>query len=112
MKKNLVTPAIIIPCFFFSSSNGVQPVGRVTNILLINPKSDIFRVDEGYAETSLFRKYEFGVSSGFGFQWSLDDKTYLFAKNDLEYRKSLINSRYILDFQRVYSWIISAGVGI
>jgi hypothetical protein len=83
-----------------------------SNIFLINPKSDIFRVDEGYAETSLFRKYEFGVSAGFGFRWMVNEKTYLFAKNDLEYRKSLINSRYILDFQKVYSWLISAGVGI
>ena len=85
---------------------------RYSNILLLNPKSEIFRVDEGYPETSLFRKYEFGVSAGFGFRWLLNDNTYLFAKSDLEHRQSLINTRYILDFQRVNSWIISGGIGI
>jgi hypothetical protein len=83
------------------------------NIFLINPSYKITRIDGGknYDETSYFRKYEFGLSPGLGLKWKLGNNSYIFEKNEFEYRKSLANFNYILDYHRVYSWIISAGYG-
>ena len=83
------------------------------NIFLINPSYKINRIDGGknYDETSYFRKYEFGLSPGLGLKLKLGNNSYIFEKNEFEYRKSLANFNYILDYHRVYSWIISAGYG-
>jgi hypothetical protein len=83
------------------------------NIFLINRTYKIIRTDRGknYGEDSRFRGYEYGLSPALGFRWKLDDKSYIFEKNEFEFRKSLANFNYILDYQKINSWLISVGYG-
>jgi hypothetical protein len=83
------------------------------NVFLLNPQYEIIRIMSYYEDpqTSYFRKYQFGISPGLGLRMSMDPKTYIFVKSEYEYRKSLVNFNYILDYHRVSSWLISAGIG-
>jgi hypothetical protein len=83
------------------------------NVFLLNPQYEIIRIMSYYddPQTSHFRKYEFGISPGLGLRINMDPKTFIFVKSEFEYRKSLVNFNDILDYHRVSSWLISAGIG-
>jgi hypothetical protein len=83
------------------------------NIFLLNRQYDILRIYSYYndPEASYFRKYQFGISPGLGLRMNMDPKTFIFVKGEYEYRKSLVNFNYILDYHKVSSWLVSAGIG-
>jgi hypothetical protein len=83
------------------------------NIFLLNRQYEVLRIYSYYneTETSYFRKYQFGISPGLGFRMTMNPQTFIFVKSEYEYRKSLVNLNYVLDYHRVSSWLISAGLG-
>lgn len=93
--------------------NRLQPFFSLglNNILILNPKSSVYQVGY-YPQESRFRKYEIGVSLGFGADLTLNNGGYVFIRNEFEYRMPEPVSGYILDHHRVLSDIISIGLGI
>lgn len=95
--------------------NKLQPFISLSynNVFLLNPQYEIIRIMSYYddPQTSHFRKYQFGISPGLGLRINMDPKTFIFVKSEFEYRKSLVNFNDILDYHRVSSWLVSAGIG-
>ncbi|MGC1389696.1 MAG: hypothetical protein WA816_01535 [Bacteroidales bacterium] len=82
------------------------------NVLILNAKYSVQRIDNYYAIDSYFRKYQFGVLLGLGLRYNLESKSYIFIKNEFGYRIPGANLGYVLDKTRVYSDLIYIGYGI
>jgi hypothetical protein len=82
------------------------------NVLILNAKHSVQRIDNYYPLNSPFRAYQFGVSLGLGLRYILENKSYIFLKNEFGYRIPGANFGYVLDNTRVYSDLITIGYGI
>lgn len=83
------------------------------NIFLLNPSYAISRIDgsNNFSVESKFRTYQFGFSPGVGLKLNMESHSYLFVKGEYEFRRSLLNTHYILDYQKIQSLSISIGLG-
>lgn len=59
-----------------------------------------------------FRKNHIGLTGGLGLKYEFRNKNLLYFKSEFEYRKPLVNYRYVLDYHYVYSLFFSMGYGI
>ena len=82
------------------------------NVLVLNAKYSVQRIDNYYAIDSYFRKYQFGFLLGMGLRYNLENKSYIFLKNEFGYRIPGANLGYVLDKTRVCSDLINIGYGI
>lgn len=93
----------------------LQPFISVSynNILILNERHEVTRMDVSfpYVEESYARKYQFGVSAGLGLRYNLNNKSYLFLKNEFEYRVPAAKFGWVLDHTLVYSDLVSFGYG-
>lgn len=93
----------------------LQPYISLTynNILIFNESHEVKRMDVSfpYVEESYARKYQFGVSAGLGVRYNMDSRSYLFLKNELEYRVPAAKFGWVLDHTHVYTDLLSFGVG-
>lgn len=83
------------------------------NIILINSNYQIY---EKYPYgtipvNSALRKYQLGLSFDLGMRFYLNKNSYIYIKNEIEFRKSAQNYRHALDYHRVFSEMISFGYG-
>jgi hypothetical protein len=83
------------------------------NILILNESHEVTRMDVSfpYIEESYARKYQFGVALGLGLRYNMNSKSYIFLKNEFEYRVPAAKFGWILDHTMVYSDLISFGCG-
>ena len=83
------------------------------NIFLLNPSYEISRIDgsNNASMESKFRTYQFGLSPGVGLKLNMESHSYLFVKGEYEFRRSLLNTHYILDYQKIQSFHLSIGLG-
>ena len=98
------------------SSGKLQPYISMSfnNIFFLKPDYSVIRLDNGYdyPVDSSFRKYQLGASLGLGLRYTINSNTYIFLKDEFEYRMPVVNTGWILDHQRIYSDLLSFGVGI
>ena len=97
------------------SSKKLQPFisASYNNTLIFNTEHEVLKINtfSTHEEETYFRKYQYGASVGFGLRYSLNGKSYLYLKNEVEYRMPSANFNWVLDYQRVYSWLINFGYG-
>jgi hypothetical protein len=98
--------------------NNIHPFLTLSydNIFLLNPGYSITRMDGSnklnhVTVESKFRTYQFGLSPGMGLKLNMESHSYLFVKGEYEFRRSLLNTHYILDYQKIQSLQISIGIG-
>jgi hypothetical protein len=80
------------------------------NILLLNSSYEI--LDKNYHPVkSALRKYQFGIAFDVGLRYYLKKSSYIFLKNEFEFRKSLQNYKHALDYHRIFSEMLNVGIG-
>ena len=57
------------------------------------------------------RKYQYGFALGFGLKYKLKTDSYIFVKNELEYRIQGEHFGYTMDYVRCKSWSMNFGYG-
>jgi hypothetical protein len=97
------------------SDNKLQPFISFSfnNIILTKTDYSVNRVDNGF-NTSIdtnFRKYQAGALLGVGLKYNLNKNTYIYLKNEFEYRMPVSDFGWVLDHQRIYSDLLSFGLG-
>jgi hypothetical protein len=80
------------------------------NILILNPSYHALM--SGSMESSPFRTYQASLMGGFGLKWQFKNTSYLFIKNEIEYRRPVAFFGWIFDYHRVLSDLVSVGFGI
>jgi hypothetical protein len=83
------------------------------NNFLINSDYEIYYVlTHGSSPyPSRFRTYQLGLAFDFGLRYSLNKSTYVYLKNEIEFRKSALSARNALDYHRIFSEMINFGFG-
>jgi hypothetical protein len=93
----------------------LQPFLSVSyvNVILLNSKFAAYKVYNNtlWPENAYLRKYQYGFSLGLGLKFNLKNDTYIFIKNEFEYRIPSANLHYVLDNIRCKAWLINLGYG-
>ena len=84
------------------------------NVILLNKDFGVYENDDTdpVRDEKYLRTWEYGFAGGLGLKYNLKNGSYLYFKNEAEYRFPSAKFGWILDRIKVYSWLFNVGYGI
>lgn len=113
-KYSIIRIPIILEYSF--PTKKIQPflLAGYNNVFILNPETDMKIVFDdnliGETHNNLdFQKYQFGLMSGGGVRYLINDKSNIYLKTDFEYRFPSSSFSRTLDYQRVMALTVNIG---